>query len=145
MVSIETAIEEFPQTIERYSSHSDMDELEMITNGIEQLIYQNPTAYDEKSVSRYLNQRAATLKNMVEEYFSASIAQKFPLLSDDLFGLKRYIVLKSEGRKWKIIDDGTLPNKIDFTIPQKPIKPLNPKKGIQPKKRSFPPSGITES
>ncbi len=105
MTSTELAIAEFLKTIERYSARVEDEQLESIVDGIDRLRQQNPAVYDEKTVARYLRDRARTLKRLVDEYFVASIANKFPLLSGELFGLKRHLTLVNQGRAWSVVRD----------------------------------------
>ncbi len=107
MVSTAFAIAEFPKTIRRYSTEVEDEQLESIVGGIDRLRQQNPSVYDEKAVSRYLQDRARTLKGLVDEYFVASIAHKFPSLSDELFQLKRNLTLLGQGKTWKVVRDDT--------------------------------------
>src|SRR3989344_190555 len=107
MVSTALEIAEFPKTIERYSTEVEDEQLESIVGGIDRLRQQNPSVYDEKAVSRYLQDRARTLKGLVDEYFVASIAHKFPLLSDELFQLKRHLTLVGQGKNWRVVRDDT--------------------------------------
>lgn len=107
MTSTELAIAEFLKTIERYSARIEDEQLESIVGEIDRLKQQNPAAYDEKTVARYLRDRTRTLKELVDEYFVASIANNFPLLSEDLFDLKRYLTLVRQGKTWKVVRDDT--------------------------------------
>ena len=107
MVSTNTAIEEFSDTIRRYSTEVEENKLESIAKGIWRLRTQNPNAYDEKAVARYLKDRAVALRDLVEEYFTTSIARKFPLISSELFDLKRYLTLVREGNNLRVISDDT--------------------------------------
>ena len=107
MVSTALVIEKFPETIKRYSTTVEDEQLEPIIDGIDRLRQQNPAVYDEKAVARYLHGRTKTLKGLVDEYFVASIAHKFPLLSDELFGLKRHLTLIGQGKTWRVVRDDT--------------------------------------
>lgn len=107
MTSIALAITEFPKIIERYSTKVESKQLELIVRGIDRLRQQNPAVYDERTVAKYLQDRAKTLKGLVDEYFVASITQKFPLLSDELFQLKRHLTLVSPGKNWRVVRDDT--------------------------------------
>lgn len=107
MVSTAVAIQEFPKTLEQHSTKVEDEQLEGIVGGIDRLRSQNPSVYDERAVARYLQERSRTLKGLVEEYFIASIANKFPLISDELFQLKRNLTLRAEGKTWKVVRDDT--------------------------------------
>ncbi|MDD5192015.1 MAG: hypothetical protein PHH54_06630 [Candidatus Nanoarchaeia archaeon] len=107
MVSTSVIIQEFPQTLKQYSTKVEEKQLDGMVSGIDRLRKQNPAVYDEKSVAMYLQERSKTLKGMVEEYFIASIANKFPLISDELFQLKRHLTLKAEDKTWKVVRDDT--------------------------------------
>lgn len=107
MTSTSLAIEEFPRTIEKFSTMVETKELENIVGGINKLRQQNPAVYDERAVARYLQDRATTLKSLVDEYFVNAIAHRFPLLSDELFSLKRHLTLIGLGKTWKVVRDDT--------------------------------------
>jgi hypothetical protein len=111
MVATSTAIQEFSRILSQYSTKVEDKELEGIVRGIDKLRKQNPAVYDEKSVARYLQERSKALSCLVEEYFVASIANKFPLISDELFQLKRYFTLQSDGKTWTLVRDDTEPEK----------------------------------
>lgn len=112
-MNIQTAIEEFPKTLEKNSRLGEKSRIGEIAAAIEKIRVQNPAAYDERRVGEYLKQRAAVLKELVEEYFTASMASEFPLISDELFDLRRYLTLQRNGDRFVVIrDDTTLPEKI---------------------------------
>src|SRR4030042_786969 len=119
MASTELAIKEFPKIVEKYSTSIENKQLESIVESIDRLRGQNPAVYDEKTTARYLQDRAKALKGFVEEYFVASIANKFPLLSDELFDLKRNLTLMGRGNSWQVIRDDTEIEKYDAKQEQK--------------------------
>lgn len=107
MVNTTQILEQFPKVLERYSTTVESKKLEKIVSEIDKLRNQNPSVYDEEAVTRYLQERSRTLKGLVEEYFIASTANKFPLISEELFQLKRYLSLRAEGKTWKVVRDDT--------------------------------------
>ncbi len=113
MSSTAIAIENFPKTLKRYSTSVGDKELESIVTEIDTLRHKNPAVYDEKTVAVYLKERAKTLTKRVNEYFVASIANKFPLISDELFQLKRNLTIVNLGKIPKVIRDDTELEKYD--------------------------------
>jgi hypothetical protein len=107
MVSTEVALQTFEDTLQKHSTKVSSKRLEAIVDTIEKLRTQNPAVYDEKTVQRYLVERSRTLKGLVDEYFKASIATQFPMISDQLFALKRYLTFANTGNSWRIVKDDT--------------------------------------
>jgi len=107
MAQTALAIAQFSKIIEGYSARIEDAQLKRISNSIEKSKRLNVTIYDEKTVARYLQERAKKLKELVDNYFVGLIANKFPLVSDELFQLKRYFVLTSENKNYKITRDNT--------------------------------------
>lgn len=105
--SIELAIEEFPKILEKHSIGHDDEDIKGVIDNIEELRTQNPAVYDERGIREYLRQRAVIFKDLVEDYFVTAISKEFPLLSDELFKLKRHITLRKGEGTWKVVRDDT--------------------------------------
>ncbi|MBU2104827.1 MAG: hypothetical protein KKF67_03580 [Nanoarchaeota archaeon] len=137
MTSTELAIAEFPRILERYSSRASGNELETSSlklKNLERIDIGVP--YDDISVQKFLNNRPDVrkgLEGVIKNCLSVSLSSKFPLISDELFQLKRYLTFYKDSGKWQLVRD-TLekPTTPLFSIilPKNPFKPLKPKEPI---------------
>ena len=111
MVGTAIAIERFPKTLNRHSRKTKKGELEEILTKIYVVRTANPTVYDNKSIHKYLKDRAKVIEGLVEDYFTAATAQEFPLLSDELFQLKRHITVEKGEKGYAVVRDNTEPDR----------------------------------
>ena len=107
MTSTSKAIEQFPKLMSDNSTKFKQEQIESIATTIEKVTQQNPTAYAEDSVANYLKKRAVVLDNLIEQYFIASVAVKYPYINNKMFDLKRQIavVWNEEGKSYIIGGD----------------------------------------
>ena len=108
MASTYTAIKEFEKTIDNHTLRPKQGQTEKIVKNIERVVAEMPRVYSTGKVGEYLTARAKLLTRSIEEYFGAVIGERFPLLSNELFDLKRYVSLeKHSDKKWVIVKDDT--------------------------------------
>lgn len=110
MASIETTIQQFPKTLKKFSEKTPKSQLEKSVKNIKALSNANPAAYSDEHIAAYLQQRAKVMYELVDQYFHAAISKEFPLLSEDIFKLKRYITIETRGRKTRVLRDDTTPD-----------------------------------
>jgi len=105
MTGTAVAIKGFKKTLEEHCTRREDTDVKKIISDIEKVNTHVPAAYSEKSISEFLRKRAKILRGLVEEYFITAISKEFPLISEDLFNLKRYLTISGSGRKWEILSD----------------------------------------
>ncbi|VVB78595.1 Uncharacterised protein [uncultured archaeon] len=103
----ETVIKDFKKTVEGYSSSSTDKEVKDVFSKIERIANQAPAIYDSENIGNYLAKRNEVLNTLVEDYFSLSMSKEFPLISEELFGLKRKLTLEGKGNNYSVIHDET--------------------------------------
>ncbi|MBW3017816.1 hypothetical protein KY325_01515, partial [Candidatus Woesearchaeota archaeon] len=99
------AIKNFEKTLKQNSTSSKKKELENIVGAFEKVRSQNPQVFSEAQISKYLNDRADILKKLVDEYFVAAMSKEFPLLSNEIFEMKRYLAIEKKGKTYTIVED----------------------------------------
>ena len=107
MVSTVQAIKGFKKTLDEYCEKREDGDVEKIIFNIKKVNEYNPAVYNEKAIGEYLQKRGRILKGLVEEYFITAMSKEFPLISEDLFSLQRYLTVSGSGKKWEILSDDT--------------------------------------
>lgn len=105
MIKTLDSIEQFPDKLIKSTKISDKKSVEKIISDIERIRLQNPATYDENRTGEYLKRRSQVLKELVESYFTEAMSVEFPLISDELFNLKRVLTLEYDGVKWQVTSD----------------------------------------
>ncbi len=105
MSSTLSVIENFNGTLEKYSEGSKKGQLEKILDNIERILTHTPAVLNEKHLSNFIEQRSKVLNDLINKYFIAAIGEKYPVISDDLFQLKRYLTIEKDGTKAVVIND----------------------------------------
>lgn len=96
MVSSTLAVYDLSRELRKRTIKTECDVLEKIIDNIERVQTKVPQIYNPKEMQVYIRERAETLKSLHENYFISALSQRYPLVQEDLFELKRYIILKKD-------------------------------------------------
>lgn len=99
------AIRDFEKTLNQYSTSSKKRDLENLLDVVERVRNQNPQVFSDDLIGKYLKDRALVMQKLVEDYFVKAMSAQFPLLSNELFELKRYLTIEKKGKQYTIISD----------------------------------------
>lgn len=97
------AIENFKKTIKSHSS-KEGNHVE-IKEAIKKVKGASPDIYSNVRVEIFLKARAKAISELTNRYITAVFSSQYPLLSNEILKLKRYLYLQGE----KIIEDTTSP------------------------------------
>ena len=99
------AIRDFEKIIKKNSTSSKKKELKGILDVIDKVKNQNPQVYSENMIGQYLKDRASILQKVVDDYFVKAMSTEFPLLSNEIFDLKRCLAIERKGKVYTIVED----------------------------------------
>ena len=107
MTATSEIIKNLPQFLQQYITKSEKNELEAIVERLKRLREADPGVFDEKSLERYLSMRAQAINELADNYFVCSMSKEFPVVSEKVFNMKRYLTVEISGSVSKVIRDET--------------------------------------
>lgn len=101
-VETHEVLAKFGKVIKEHSSRS-QDDIGKLKAGIEKISSIVPDVVGEKQIKRFMEQRSKVITDTVHRFLITQITEKFPVIDDSLFALKREIVIDSTDKKNPVI------------------------------------------
>lgn len=97
----------FEGTLVKFSEVSEENKKQEILSKIEQINGLNPNVYERVRLKTYLKKRASILQTLADDYLTAEISSRFPLINDGLFALRRSLYIENTRNGYQILEDIT--------------------------------------
>ena len=105
MANTQALIDDFKGVLQQYSSSPEKKELEKILANVERITKESPKVYDTSSIQKYLDARSQALNKLLEDYIVTAVSEEYPLLSPELFALKRHVVISKNDGAYTVVRD----------------------------------------
>lgn len=117
MSSTATAIADFENIVGKYKVKSDKPRNQIVET-IKHVMQTQPSAFHQKHIATFLDDRAKALNTLADDYLKTTIGEKYPYVDPAIWTLKRYMKLNLAGGAPVIVQDETV------QIPQEQSKAI---------------------